>query len=156
VPEGLRSFGRWLRPRILPSFLIAGGVAVAAFIAYRSGAEEPVTRAESASLVVAASALNVAGAALFARIGRADPKHARSAVRRLLTVGRMLGETQVRIEDETSQERGTSKEFIEAVHTELEYSKRHLRDAIDDWNDIHREALREVLAEQETDRGDRQ
>jgi len=68
----------------------------------------------------------------------------------------MLGETQVRIEDETSQERGTSKEFIEAVHTELEYSKRHLRDAIDDWNDIHREALREVLAEQETDRGDRQ
>jgi len=88
---GWRALGRWLRPRLVPALLILSGVGIAALIAYRSGQDEPPSAAESAFLVLASSALSIAGAAMFARIGRADPRHARSAVRRLISIGRDAG-----------------------------------------------------------------
>jgi hypothetical protein len=132
----------------VPSLLIAFGIGVAALLAYRGSQPSTPTSTEAAFLVLASSALNIAGAALLARIGRADPRHARSALRRLLSVGRDAGkataELQLAIESEDAEHLRLT---AASVHAHLESVQLHLSDAMLDWNDVHREALREVVRE---------
>lgn len=82
---------RWLRPRVLPALLLLGGLTLAILLAYRSQQPVPLTATEAAFLTLSASALNIAAGIGFARIGRADPTLARSAVRRLLNIGNGIG-----------------------------------------------------------------
>jgi len=49
-------------------------------------------------LVLLTALFNILGGNAFGRIGRADPKHARSAVRRLVSIGLALGAAQTEIE----------------------------------------------------------
>jgi len=58
----------------------------------------PPTVGESIFLVLLTALFNILGGNAFGRIGRADPKHARSAVRRLVSIGLALGAAQTEIE----------------------------------------------------------
>ena len=64
----------------------------------------------------------------------------------------MLARAQERLRDsqgETS-ESAAAKQIVEA---ELEDSLAQIKDAINDWNDVHTEALREVVEESATQKG---
>jgi hypothetical protein len=143
-----RKLGRWLQPRILPGLLLAIGLGIAVFLGYRSQQKTPPTASEAAFLILATFLLNVAAAGLFSRIGKAEPKHARSAVRRLISIGRAVVLAREALSDGVTsgnaQELRNKVWFAEGL---LEPAEQDLLDAIEDWNDIHREALREVRRE---------
>ena len=90
------AFVRWARPRAPWAVTIAAGVAVTVFLAVRSTGKSPPSDAENAALIAIAAGLNIIGASGLTRIGRADPRHARSAVRRLISVGTTVATAQER------------------------------------------------------------
>jgi hypothetical protein len=101
-------------------------------------------------VILASSVLNIAGGSGFSRIGRADPTHARSAVRRLLGVGRQIEEARSKLDDglppgstdlEVRQAASIAAALLRAIQTQL-------LSAIADWNDVHQAALREVLEQE--------
>lgn len=145
-----RVFFRWLRPRVLPAVLVVVGIGILTWLGIPR--KTPLTRSEAAVLVLASSALNVAGGAVFGRIGRADPRHARSAVRRLLSLGQVLARAQERLRDSQGETSGSAAPS-QIVEAELEDSLAQIKDAINDWNDVHTEALREVVEESATQKG---
>jgi len=155
VADWLVSLARWLRPRLLPSILIAAGIGVGAFIAYRSRQHFPPTAPEDSFLVFTSSALNVGGAYLFSRVGRADPRHARSAVRRLLTIGRTVGIAADRLAQGMPSGRPNAvRDAAIEAHAYLVAAQEALGDSLQDWNDVHKEALREVLEAEKQDEGE--
>ncbi len=78
---------QWLRARAGAITLVLAGIGILVWTAYRSPQPSPN---EMAMLALLAAVFNVWGGAEFAKIGRADPKHARSAVRRINNIGRNL------------------------------------------------------------------
>lgn len=75
------------------------------------------------------------------------PTHARSAVRRLLTLGRTVGAARVRLSD-LDDGRG-ARSAAEIAAAELVAVQSQIFNAIEDWNDVHPEALREVLGSEQ-------
>jgi hypothetical protein len=122
---------------------------MAAYIAIRSGDAVQPKADEYAVLVFASAALSAAGGAGFARIGRADPRHARSAVRRLITAGRT-----VRLARQTLEADRDDMLHIRSATDLLATVEAQLRDGIRDWNDVHSEALREVVSREESETQD--
>jgi hypothetical protein len=135
----------WLGPRWLPAVLVIAGIAGAAWIGYRSRSSTPPTATEASLLVVISGTLNIAGAALFAKVGRADPRHARSAVRRLLSVGQTLAVAHEELAQTSPMGKPELQTVAQVVDAHILDATREIRSAIEDWNDIHGEALREVL-----------
>jgi hypothetical protein len=142
----LRRFFGWVKPRTIPAGLILLGVMVLAWSAFLRTQSTPLSATEAVLLVVLSSFFNIFGGAAFGRIGRADPKHARSSVRRLLTIGRTLTISEDRL-TYAIQSGDPSRINAEASSAamELRLLREHLADAIRDWNDVHPEALREVI-----------
>lgn len=97
-------------------------------------------------MVVVSSVLNVLGGTAFGRIGRVQPGHARSAVRRLLRVGRQVRTGRLDIEDSVSSGQAADlRAALLRLDVRLDDLEGVLKDAIADWNDVHGEALRKVL-----------
>lgn len=134
----------WLRPRVVPIVLLVVGVGLALFVAYRSQGEEPPSAAEAAFLALSSSVLSIFAGSGFARIGRADPTLARSAVRRLFRIGVGVRDSVERL-DSSGHDEPTSAiaETVGRLSTLIPV----LNDAIQDWNEVHPEALREVMAQ---------
>lgn len=141
--EQALAFWRWVRPRAPWTLTIGAGVAVTIFLAVRSADQTPPSAAENAALVAIAAGLNIVGASGLSRIGRADPRHARSAVRRLISVGSTLATAQERL---ARARRGEDdlRAAVTTAEAELVSIRPHLMDSVRDWNDVHNEALREV------------
>ena len=146
----------WASPRLIPTILILLGLAIAVWGAYLTPQPPP---GQLAFLQLLASAFNILGAVQFARIGKADPKHARSAVRRLYTVGVSLTVASEGLKSALeTQDRQKTAECVQVILSQVEAAQRHLIDAVTDWEDVHPQALREVRRAQrdeEEARGER-
>ena len=141
-PSPLALIYRWVTARLGATMLIVAGVGILVWTAFRSPQPTP---GEIALLDVFASFFNIWGGAQFASIGKADPRHARSAVRRLYTVGTSLTAASDHLE--AAIERGDEQQVLEralVMLSQVESARRQLIDAMDDWEDVHSEALREV------------
>lgn len=134
---------QWLTARAGATMLVAAGVGILVWTAFRSPQPNP---SEMALLALFASAFNVWGGAQFAKIGKADPKHARSAVRRLLSIGQALNLAAASLQEAISQQ-DEPRIAVDApiLVSQAEAVQLQLFDAIGDWDDVHPEALREVL-----------
>jgi hypothetical protein len=125
---------------------MVAGVGILVWTAFRSPQPAP---GEMALLALLASAFNIWGGAQFASIGKADAKHARSAVRRLYTVGRsmVVASDDLRVAM-ASEDQERAAQCVYVLISQVEAAHAHLIDAIGDWDDVHPEALREVLRRQ--------
>ncbi len=103
-------------------------------------------------LLAGSAALNIAGGAYFGRIGRVQPGHARSAVRRLLRLGGQLESTRNDLIDsmtELSHQSGSPLVAAKPSIARMADFVGTIQDAIADWQDVHPEALRSVLESHE-------
>jgi hypothetical protein len=108
---------------------------------------------ESSLFALLTAVLNIAAAWAFGTVGRVDPKHARSAVRRLLTIGRTQAEDMVRLERALAVGDAIILEAeVRRASADLRTGYEQVLDGIRDWNDVHTEALREVLYNEEKER----
>lgn len=143
--------GVWLprsasaKARALGVALIAGSVAVTVWLGIRSASKEPPTLAESSVYVVFASVLQIAGGVTFAKVGRADPTHARSAVRRLHRMAVGAHSARIIVEQAEGQPAAKQQKALGEISVHLSYIEESAVDAIEDWNEFHRDALAKIL-----------
>lgn len=136
----------WLRRRWLALGFTAVSIAIVVYLAIRSSQPTPQTATEAGLFAVLAALANILGAIAFARVGTVTPQHARSSVRRLLTVARTLTTrytSMTRILDSGSDKLAATEARI--MTAEVQTAILSLQDAINDWNEVHGEALAEVL-----------
>lgn len=97
-------------------------------------------------MTLIAAVTNILGAYGFSRIGTVSPQHARSSVRRLVTLARTLNirYQSMNVVLETGSERSKVTE-ASILAAEVGTAIWGLTDAINDWNEVHGEALAEVL-----------
>ncbi len=136
----------WLGRRWLALVLTGASVLAVVYLALRSTQPTPQTAAEAGLVAFVATVANILGSVAFARIGSVTPQHARSSVRRLLTLARSLATQYTRmttvLADGNDRSAATQARIMTA---EVETALLTLRDAINDWNEVHGEALAEVL-----------
>lgn len=146
---------RWYqkrRARINGGLLLVLGVGFAVFTAVRTAVDPQSagapTQTEIVLLILVATVLQVGGGATFGRAGNVDPEKARASVRRLVTIGFDLQAMIISIEHglETDTAGELRRSGITVDHG-LRSAARHLEDSIKDWEDVHEEALAEVLEE---------
>ena len=140
----------WLGARIVPALLTLASIGAVVYLAVRSTQKGQPTAPEAGLLTLVATATSLLGAWFFARIGRADPRQARSAVWRLLEVGQTLGERLRRIEPLMGG--GQDATFtLEArsLAVEVAAALRGLEGSIAEWNAIHKYTLDDVMSEQD-------
>lgn len=143
-----RGIWLWLRPRIGAGLIIAGGVVATVWLAIRAqDTEEQLGGSEAAYLALISSVLNVGGATLLARLGRADPSHARSAVRRLLDIIRMVQSAGQDLDKASRNANVGNVVGVVAAQRAIVSIQVQLGTAVKDWNDVHPEALREIVDE---------
>jgi hypothetical protein len=140
--------GTWksFRPKIPGIVLSLLAVGIVAYSAIRSTQPSPPTLAEAVVLQVSAAVAGLSGGIVFGRIGRADPRHARSAVRRLVTIGRNVGLIEMRIQaslassdkNQISSNNRAAAEVVSAV-------KLQIYDSILDWKDVHESAVDDLV-----------
>jgi hypothetical protein len=121
------------------------GLALLGWISYRANQKAPAvppSATEYAVIALVSSALTIAGGAIYGRIGRADARHARSAVRRLVGVGRTVRSARTRLE--VMQDARDMRPAALAATAELMTVETAIGDAILDWRDVHSEALRDI------------
>lgn len=82
---------------------------------------------------------------IFARIGHVTPGHARSAVRRLVSVGRALRNVRDAIYSENTSLDVDPRSLLAQVDASIEVLEDNLKDAISDWGDVHPEAVEYLL-----------
>src|SRR3954470_11095749 len=92
---------RWAAARARATMLMLAGVGILVWTAYRTPQPTP---GEMALLALFASLFNIWGGADFASIGRADPKYARSAVRRLYSIGANLAGATIALQESIALE----------------------------------------------------
>jgi hypothetical protein len=136
----------WVGRRWLGLSFIGVSIVAVLYLAWRSTQPTPQTPAEAgvATLVIGVS--NVLGAYAFSRIGTVSPEHARSSVRRLVTIAKTLTIRYRSIN--AALDGGTDRaKIIEAsiISAEVGTAILGITDAINDWNEVHPEALVEVL-----------
>lgn len=140
----------WVERRGLAIGLSLLALVVLGLFSYYS-AKRQLTGVDTTLFAVVTAVLGIAGAAAAGRVGRVDPSKARSAVRRLLTLGRTQGEDSLLLAE--ALESGDPIKLdrdARRVSANLLTGFRNLEDAIEDWNDVHPEALREVLDKEKT------
>jgi hypothetical protein len=137
------------RARLAGAILATLGVGVGVWAAYHTGGNKPLSGGEAAALVLVAATLNIAGGIAFGRVGRAQPQHARSAVRQLLALGRTLRRATERLQQCLASDDDTEIRIAaEVVSESISSCEIQVRNAISDWNEVHRDALREVVIEE--------
>jgi len=120
------------------------------YLAVRSTQPTAQTAAEAGLVAFVATVANILGSVAFARVGTVTPQHARSSVRRLLTLARSLATQYTRMTTVIADGNDRSTAIQARIMTaEVESALLTLRDAINDWNEVHGEALAEVLRDVE-------
>jgi hypothetical protein len=120
------------------------------YLAFRASSKSPPSAAEATYLTLFATITNLLAVGAWARVGRADPAHARSAVRRLFSIGQALTRTSQALERAIAS--GTPARVNQQAQVTLEEVSMAIflvSDSIADWNEVHSEALREVLRDRE-------
>lgn len=138
--------GPTARARLVGGLLIVASVAVTIWLGVRSTSKAPPTPSENAVLVILAGVLQIGGGATIAKVGRADPSHARSSVRRLLQIARRTSEARKQVEaayDEQAHVK--SRPLLGQVSVHLSYIEDAAVLAVEDWTEFHRDALRDIV-----------
>lgn len=126
--------------------LVLFSVLITIWLGLRSASPKPPSGSESAVLVIFSAALQIAGGATFASVGRADPGHAQSAVRRLIRVGTRAKESEGLVQHAIEFGNSTAqKRALGQVSVSLSVIQEDAMDAIADWNYFHTEALKELV-----------
>lgn len=136
---------QWLQPRLtfLGSSLVS--LIVLTVFAYNSTRQQ-LSPPETTAFALLTALLGIFATGSAARTGRVDPDKARSAVRRLLTLGRAQGDNLMRLQLALGTENAHLIEReARTVAEGLRIGGYEIKDAIADWQDVHPEALREVL-----------
>lgn len=136
---------RLTRQQILAGALVAVGFGLTVYLGALEGASKQPSRATSALLVVLAGVFQIAGAAQFLKIGKADPGLARAAVRRIIKMTARA--SNARKLAECAYDSGTPSEIKKAlgrISVELSWLEEGLLDAFDDWNEFHATALHDL------------
>lgn len=126
--------------------LVAIGLGLTVYLGVLQGASQQPSRATSALLVVLAGVFQIAGAARFLKIGKADPALARAAVRRI--IGMTARTREARKLAELTYDVGTApecKKVLGRISVELSWIEEGLIYSVDDWNEFHKIALRELV-----------
>jgi hypothetical protein len=134
------------RQQLVAGSLVAIGFGLTLYLGVLQGATHQPSRATSALLVVLSGIFQFAGAAQFLKIGKADPALARAAVRRIINMTARTREA--RKAAELTFDVGTAaecKKLLGRVSVELSWIEEGLVNAIDDWNEFHKIALRELV-----------
>jgi hypothetical protein len=143
------------RQQFVAGGLVAVGFGLTVYLGVLQGATQQPSRATSALLVVLAGIFQFAGAAQFQKIGKADPGLARAAVRRII---KMTARTrEVRKLTELTYDVGTATEARKAlgrISVELSWIEEGLLNAVDDWNEFHTVALRDLIEGREDEGSD--
>lgn len=141
------------RRYLLAALVLAVGVGFAVFTGLRAAqTEDPASGGELGLYLLITSALQVAGGIILGRVGRVEATHARSAVRRLGSVGQTVSALQVHVDEaHNAGDAPSVRRALIHVETGLESMSGHLYDAVRDWQDVHPEAVRDVVAEAEVD-----
>lgn len=142
------------RRHIASLLLVVAGISLAVITGLRGlQTEDPPSAGELGLLLLVTSAFQVAAGIQLGRIGRVEATHARSAVRRLATVGQTIALMKGRVETATDGGDAASvRRTLWQIETGLGSVSAHLQDAVRDWQDAHPEAVREVIAEMENER----
>jgi hypothetical protein len=149
VPAWRERAAGWLAVRIVPGILTLLSVGAVVYLAIRSTQKVQPSASEAGLVTLVATVTSLMGSAFFARIGRADPRQARSAVRRLLEIGQPLAKRLERMEPLMAG--GTTEALTiesRALAVEVVAALRGLEGSIAEWNAIHEHTLAEVMAEQ--------
>jgi Co/Zn/Cd efflux system component len=136
----------WLARRWIGLVLTAVSIAAVVYLAVRSTQSTPPSGTEAAFVTFFAAATNLLGVFAFSRVGTVSPQHARSSVRRLVTIARALTARYQNVS--TTLDSGTEREKLigaSVLAAEVGTAILGITDAINDWNDVHPEALAEVL-----------
>lgn len=139
-----------VRARIVPALLTLASIGAVVYLAVRSTQKAQPTAAEAGLLTLVATATSLLGAWFLARIGRADPRQARSAVWRLLVIGQTLGKRLHRIDPLMGG--GDEDTFVletRALCVEVAAALPGLEASIGEWNAIHKYTLDDVISEQD-------
>ncbi len=136
----------WVRRRWVGLALTLIGLSLVGYLAYASAQPTRQSPTDASFVAVLAALANVFAAFAFARVGTVTPTHARSAVARLLRVARTLTTRYTRMTEaiQNGSDRIVATE-ARVMNAEVFTAILTLSDAINDWNEVHGEALAEVL-----------
>ncbi len=147
-PFRIAATGRWawIQRRLVGLILIATSILAVGYLAWRTTQPTPASAGEAGIFTLIAGATNILGAFAFSRIGAVSPQHARSSVRRLRTLANILA-TRYDTMNTTLASGKDRTTIIQAqiMTAEVGAAVLGLTDAINDWNEVHAEALAEVL-----------
>lgn len=137
-------WSRWRRA--IPFLLIAVGFAFTIALGVLNGNEKQPGRSTSALLVVVGGIFQLAGAATFNKVGKADPTLASSSVRRLRRLGGRAGEARKLSEDafESGGNATSLRQTMGVLSVKLSFIEDGLVDQIEDWRLFHEETVREL------------
>lgn len=142
----LRRLSKTARTRLIGAVLVAASILVTVWLGIRSASKTPPNATESGVLVIFAGVLQIMGGAAYSRVGRADPGHARSSVRRLLQIAARTSQARQQVEA-AYDEQGPSKSkaVLGQVSVHLSYIEDAAMLAVEDWNEFHEDALRDIV-----------
>ena len=116
------------------------------YLAFRASSKSPPSALEATYLTLFATVANLLAVGAWARIGRADPAHARSAVRRVFSIGQAWTRTAQGLEQAmASGQPARISQQAKVTLEEVSMATFLVQDAISDWNEVHSEALVEIL-----------
>lgn len=140
---------------MLGGVLLVASLVVTAILAVRSGAAKPPSPLEAWLLALAAATLQISAGFQFARVGRADPAHARSSVRQLQALG--LRAQEARAIAEKAFEQGTAqgrRDALGQLSVYLSEIEEHAVLAIGAWSDFHSDAVAEMIGRKSEEIGE--
>lgn len=129
---------------------MASGLGVLVWTGIISSSKSPPSTPELGVLLTGAAVLQVAAGVTFGKVGHVDSDKARSAVRRLITIGFSLRLLRTITEAALSQDDDVGLRTV-VIRTDqgLRDISSHVVDAIADWTDVHSEALQNVVSSAE-------
>ncbi len=144
-------FYRRNRQRILGGISVGCGIALATYVGVEGSHKAPPTGSALAAILAVAALFQIMGGAAFGRIGHVDEQKAKSAVRTLVLLGL---NTASLAESLAGAAQGDDSEHLVraalATAGQLALMGSFLENATQDWNDVHPEALVDVLADRAT------
>ena len=128
------------------------GAAATLYLAYLGAeADKPPSRYEVLVLSGIAIVAQIVASFMWSRVGRADPSHARSSVRRLMQVHSRSDQARVRVERAFDLDISAREAHAElgVASAELSFIAENALLAVEDWKEFHGPALRDLFEGQD-------
>ena len=123
--------------------LVVVGVALTVALAGFSNTEKPPAASTQALVALLAIMAQLGAAAIFGKVGKADPKLAQRSVARLCSLGQRAGQARIAAELLCSKDVpiGAVREGMGQLSVHLSYLEEGFLDSIDDWRTFHSAAV---------------